>query len=235
MPYYGSTLFGGIGAALLSDGTTTDVQVMENVAANSSAIVCTSFQHATGSTWKLHACAEMWQTSNTSVGARLGLSQSAITFFSRPPAVPVFDGSLLQTEYSLSTKLTHFNVEAFAKLCVPGTHIWGAVMIRGDVTLHTRSELRESILSPSGYVFKGTTARVLSNADGAGVRTLTVNPVISVGIDIAYSRGVYASPSLYVGLPFMGLAEWASWKTSSVGLQCSLQFSLTDNPRTTSP
>lgn len=228
LPRYSTPLYAGISAGYASDGTTTDLQILDIARAEYPEVVCTKFTSGSGSSYRIAACGEYWQNSIMAFGARAGYSHRDVVFSASSPRALMFDGNFLQTRYELSTNVHALCVEPYIKVCLPSIHAWVGGGVRTEYSIGTESRLREFVVEPRGYVFPGTTSqeRLLSSRDRAGIRSFIANPFVSAGMDVDAGMGKYVSASILVGLPVVSFAQWASWQTLSLGIQLSYMISV---------
>lgn len=228
LPRYSMPLYAGISTEYSNNGTTTDLQILDIARAEYPEVICTKFTSGSGSSYRIAACGEYWQNPIIAFGARAGYSHREVVFMASSPRALMFDGNFLQTRYELSTNVHALCVEPYIKIVLPSIHAWAGGGLRTEYSIGTESRLREVVVEPRGYVFPGTTSqeRLLSTRDRAGMRGFIVNPFVSVGMDFDAGMGKYVSTSIVVGLPVYSFAQWASWKTLSLGMQLSYVFNI---------
>ncbi|MFM2133141.1 MAG: hypothetical protein RL156_422 [Bacteroidota bacterium] len=228
MPKYSSAWYGGASALYANDGHTSNIDILEKAGAEYPEIICAALTSGSGNDLRISLAGEYWFAGGMSLSLRAGYSTRQALFTAQSPDALLFDGSILRTKYELSTNVHALCVEPAVKVCIPSTHVWGSVGLSAEFITGSKTSLIERVLTPSGFVFTGTTSaeRLLADRDRVGIRGFVVNPFVSAGVDLDVATDMYVSPSLSLGLPLMSYAEWASWKTISVGCRVSMLFAL---------
>ena len=233
MPKYSSAWYGGVSALYANDGHTSNIDILEKASAQYPEIICASLTSGSGNDLRVSLAGEYWFSAGMSLMLRAGYSARSAVFTAQSPEALLFDGSILRTSYELSTKVHAICVEPAVKVCIPSTHLWGSVAVSAEFITGSQTTLSERVQTPSGFVFTGTTSRerLLTDRDRVGIRSVVINPVLSAGIDVDVAKDMYLSPSVCVGLPLMSYADWASWKTLSLGFRVTMVFALPINLR----
>ncbi len=223
-PRYAPTVFAGPTVSLATTGSSSNIQVLDQVRSLQPAFICAAYNKGKGSSWSAGMQTEWWKWPHTAVGACISYQRFQSDFSADSPQALLADGNIFQTQYLLSTAVHTLNVEVLLKTLISQSHLWLGVRLKNQVLLSVDSKLSENVLQPLSYTFPGTNeqSKLLSDKDIAGVRSFVINPVFQIGYDLNMGRDWYSSLSIGVQAPLMDYTSGTKWSIWSVNFQYSL-------------
>lgn len=185
-------------------------------------VACCTYENGTGIPLTIGVGYEQWTSANVAAHFMAGY-RLMTAGMSAPPTFdePLSDGRLLVTQYTYNANLHYADITGGMRYRVGGSHFSVGAAIRLSVLLGTAATHRLDVLSPTDYTFNTNPPSRSIDIPVVGVPDATpflVSPIITFGYDISIANGLYLSPLLTLGLPFMNTADGVTWKTGEAAL-----------------
>ena len=187
---------------------------------------CTDYANGTGVGYSAGIRLEYWKTGVIGVSGGLGYKYQPGKFISRPEAIPLANGDSYITEYEFQSKNSYIYLDIAAKHRLPGTHFHGGLSLRLMYNVINNSNNVERIIGPS-YAPPFPTnppsfERTISNGKIPDLYPIYITPVITLGVDLTFGLGMYATPQINIGIPVMNASKTGSWRKWDVSFGISV-------------
>jgi|GEM_PF-606543 len=128
------------------------------------------------------------------------------------------DGNLYDVKYQNQFKSTmsYVFLEIGAKYRILQSHLHFGGGIKLGILTNNKAVHTESIVSPAEERYAdGTQTQTISDGKISDLKSYVITPRIKLGYDLTFGKGLYATPSISLGLPILNIAKNAQWQTWS--------------------
>jgi hypothetical protein len=171
---------------------------------------CGDYKSGKETGFSVGLAAEYWQTGVISIWCEAEYRNLSVIFSSTDEPQPFKLGGVvysLSREFQMKSVFHAIETQGGIKWRFAPTHIHVFLGLRGTLSLKSTAEQTETILTPIEF----TQTIRYGQTPLTGIRTLFITPLIGIGYDAELGRGIYATPTIRVGLPLMSYSSVTSW------------------------
>lgn len=128
------------------------------------------------------------------------------------------DGTVYDVKYQneFNSSMSYIFLELGGKYRLLKSHFHIGGGLKFGFLADNSSEQIERIVSPAEERFAdGTQSQVLSRGKISDIKSYVITPRIRLGYDLTFGLGMYATPSVSIGLPILNISQNAQWQTWS--------------------
>ncbi len=223
-PFYIPRTYVGVEGFASKNYLSGELTLLENL------FVCSKFNGGNGSAYYFGATIEHWYLHNVAFQGYLVYQGSAAKMTSAGDSFPILVKGItkiarVENELSMNYKFINFGVAIKWKPLNSNLFVLGSVEF--GFKLQSQFEIFEQVLSPPEFHFIDyTQRRKVWNGRLSDLSFFKIEPKICIGYDAPLFAGIYASPTVTLGLPVFNFSKDETMHVFSVQIGMSLLFGI---------